>query len=166
LYEHPHSVASIVVEREWKGNAAVFFDRIYQPEEQSLREIDSHFHIMKRVSVEVLGSYRHMIRIASYPLPLRRLLWHIALKGSGRMRTKYFGTFSINSVGGRYGQPTQSMTLQSMSWFYGRIRPDGSMPLHCFFDHRVIDGASVARMVSEIERTLNHDIVAELHALS
>jgi hypothetical protein len=32
LYEHPHNVATVVLEREWRNAPAVFFDQIQQPE--------------------------------------------------------------------------------------------------------------------------------------
>jgi hypothetical protein len=32
LYEHPHNVATVVLEREWHNAPAVFFDQIQQPE--------------------------------------------------------------------------------------------------------------------------------------
>src|SRR5262245_21332971 len=40
LYDHPHCVATVVVEREWHGEQAVFFDQIPAPESRPLREID------------------------------------------------------------------------------------------------------------------------------
>src|SRR6266511_3941515 len=32
LYEHPHNVATVVLEREWRNAPAVFYDQIQQPE--------------------------------------------------------------------------------------------------------------------------------------
>lgn len=163
-YEHPHCVASFMIEREWEGKAAVFFDRIHQVEERPLREIDARLRAMKGAKIESLGGFRLMLRISRYPLPLRRLLWSMALKGSGRLRARYFGLFSINSIASRHSQTTQTLTLQASSWYYEPAKPDGSMSLQVFFDHRVIDGAAVRRMVSDVEKTLNSVIVAELRA--
>src|SRR5262245_55352147 len=34
LYEHPHSIAAIAVERMWRGESTVFFARLLQPGKQ------------------------------------------------------------------------------------------------------------------------------------
>src|SRR5208283_1240223 len=41
LYEHPVSVATIAVEREYEGENAVFFAHVRIPEERSLLELDT-----------------------------------------------------------------------------------------------------------------------------
>lgn len=162
LYEHPHSVATVVLEREWHNAPAVFFDQIQEPEKKSLRRIDYELRVMRRSKIEALGGYRRIIRITRYPLLLRRLLWRIGLQGSGRLRAKYFGTFAINSMISRRVHTTQSTTPITLSIFYGPTRPNGEMPLQVFFDHRVIDGSSIYRIGLDIQTVLNHEILAEL----
>ena len=164
LYEHPYCVATVVIEREWRGAHAVFFDQIQSPEEKSLREIDMLLRGMRKANVEAIGSYRRLIRITRYPFPLRRLIWRIVLHGSGRLKSRYFGTFSLNSITSRRGHTTQSTTPVTLSIEYGPVHPNGDMPLQVFFDHRVIDGASVHRLGSDIQIALNRDIVAELNS--
>src|SRR5258708_7128000 len=107
LYEHPHCVATVVVEREWQGARCVFVDQIPAPESKSLRELDQRLDGMKALKIEAVGSFRRLIRITRLPLPLRRLIWLIALRGSGRLKSRYFGTFSINSLTPRHAPTTQ-----------------------------------------------------------
>jgi hypothetical protein len=166
LYEHPHCVASVVVEREWHGERAVFFDQIPAPENQSLREIDRVVESLKDLPIENVGGYRRLLRITRYPWPLRRLMWLVALYGAGRMKSKYFGTVSINSIPSRHLRITQSATPVSVSFVYAPAGPDGRMPLQIFFDHRVTDGQNLHRVVADMEAILNRDIVDELNALS
>ena len=166
LYEHPHSVASIVIEREWQGAHAVFFDQIHAPENKSLRAIDRELQGMRRLRVEGLGGFRRLIRITRFPLPLRRLIWRIALYGSGRLKSRYFGTFSLNSLASRRGRTTQSTTVVTISFEYGPIESEGRMPFQIFVDHRVIDGVAVGRLCADLQSVLNHDIVAELNELT
>src|SRR5579862_5900706 len=64
LYQHPRSVATIVVERGWEGDAQVFFDQVQGPEELSLAEIDLSIRGMKFRPVESVGAFRRMIRLA------------------------------------------------------------------------------------------------------
>jgi hypothetical protein len=163
LYEHPHNVATVVLEREWRNAPAVFFDQIQQPEKKSLREIDYELRVMRMAKIESLGGYRRLIRITRYPFLLRRLLWRIVLQGSGRLRAKYFGTFAINSMVSRRVQTTQITTPITLSIYYGPIHLNGEMPVQVFFDHRVIDASSVYRIGLDIQTVLNHEIVAELN---
>jgi hypothetical protein len=164
LYEHPSCTANLVVEREWKGERAIFCDQVPGPESLALREIDNRLRGMKGARIEALGGFRRMIRITGYPFLVRRLLWSLALKGSGRLRARYFGTFCVNLLAGRNMQISQSLTLHAISLFHGPLQPDGIMKLSVFFDHRLIDGAGVARWLADLEATLNDDIVAELNS--
>jgi hypothetical protein len=165
LYEHPHCVANVVVEREWNGERAVFFDQIPDPESQSLRAIDRVVESLKDLPIESVGGFRRLLRITRYPWPLRRLMWLIAFHGSGRLKSKYFGTFSINSIPSRYARITHSATPVTMSFFYGPIGPDDRMPIQVFIDHRVMDGQSLHRLGFDMETILNRDIVDELNSL-
>ena len=48
---------------------------------------------------------------------------------------------------------------------YGVIADDGSVNVRIIYDHRVFDGATVARALAEMERVLNCEILAELRYL-
>jgi hypothetical protein len=163
LYEHPKCVVTVVLEREWRGAHAVFFDQIVSPEDKSLREIEFELHGMRNAEVEAVGGFRRLIRITRYPLPLRRLIWRIVLSGSGRLKSRYVGTFSLNSLSSRRGRTTQSVTPVTMSIEYGAIQRNGELPLQVFVDHRVTDGASVNRICAELQAVLDRDIVDELN---
>jgi hypothetical protein len=164
LYEHPHCIATLAIEREWHGSKAVFFDQVHAPEEKSLREIEIQILGMKRAKVESIGGFRRLIRITRCPLPIRRMIWRSTLYGSGRLKSRYFGTFSLNMVDSRRTHTTQSLTPVTISVQYGPIEQDGMMPIQTFFDHRVIDGANVNRILVDLQVTLDHDIIAELNA--
>jgi hypothetical protein len=163
LYEHPHAVATIVIEREWQGERAVFFDQIPAPEHKSLREIDRLLDGTKSLGIESVGSYRRLLRITRCPLPIRRLIWLVALRGAGRLKSKYFGTFTVNSISSRYNRTTQSVTPVSQSFEYGPVEPNGRMPLQFYFDHRVMDGQTLVRIGRDLESVLNNEIVEELN---
>jgi hypothetical protein len=164
LYEHPHAVATIVIEREWQGERAVFFDQIPAPEHTSLREIDRLLDGSKSLGIESVGSYRRLLRITRCPLPIRRLIWLIALRGAGRLKSKYFGTFTVNSISSRYNRTTQSVTPVSQSFEYGPVEPNGRMPIQFYFDHRVMDGQTLVRIGRDLESVLNNEILEELNA--
>ena len=164
LYEHPHSVVTVVIEREWQGERAVFFDQIPAAEHKSLREIDRLLEGSKKLGIESVGSYRRLVRITRYPLLIRRLIWLVALRGAGRLKSKYFGTFSVNSISSRYNRTTQSVTPVSQSFEYGPIESNGRMPIRFYFDHRVMDGQTLVRIGLGLESVLNNEIIEELNA--
>jgi hypothetical protein len=162
FYLHPNAVASVVVEREWRGEKAIFVDQVQRPEEKSLAEIDREVRGMKQRPVESVGGFRRMIRITRLPLPIRRLMWHLAYSCSGRMRAKYLGTFSINSIVARRTEFMQSVTPITLSVIYGVVEPNGDMPLQFLVDHRVIDGMATRRVALDLQSVLNNEIVMEL----
>ncbi|MDP2296757.1 MAG: 2-oxo acid dehydrogenase subunit E2, partial [Pseudolabrys sp.] len=46
------------------------------------------------------------------------------------------------------------------------IDRDGNVNVRIIYDHRVLDGATVARALARLEEILNTEIVSELRSLS
>jgi hypothetical protein len=164
LYLHPHGVATMVVEREWNGLPAVFFDQVKRPELLSLMEIDVILRGLKRRPVESVGGYRRLIRFSRLPWILRRPLWSFALQWSGWLRSQYFGTYSVHSFPVRRAQVMQSTTPISFSLIYGLVNPDGDVLVQLLMDHRIVDGLTSHRIMRAIEAAMKEDIIAELTA--
>ena len=162
LYLHPHAVATVVVEREWNGRPAVFFDQVQRPEDLSLAEIDIILKGLRKRPVEGVGGYRRLIRFSRLPWILRRPMWSFALLWSGRLRSRYFGTYSVHSFPVRGAQVMQSTTPISFSLIYGLPDCDGNVLVQLMMDHRIVDGLTSHRIVRAIEAALKEDIVAEL----
>jgi hypothetical protein len=163
LYVHPECVSTVVIERIWQGQPAVFFEQIAGPERRALAEIDHELRKLKQVPIESVGSFRRLIRFARPPLFVRRPLWSLMLYWSGPLRTKYVGTCAINSFPTGASVSQTAMPI-SFLLFYGLVGPNGEVPVQVFFDHRVMDGIEVYRLMREVEATMNRDIVAELKA--
>lgn len=164
LYRHPHAVATAVVEREWNGMPAVFFDQVQLPETLPLAEIDVILRGLRRRPVESVGGYRRLIRYSRLPRIIRRPLWSFALLWSGRLRSRYFGTYSVHSFPVRGAQLMQSTTPISFSLIYGIPDADGGVLVQLLMDHRIVDGLTAHRIVRAIEAAMKEDIVAELMA--
>lgn len=164
LYIHPFTVGTIVVERTWNGDSAVFFEQYKAPDATPLAKLDRELRSLKTKPVEAVGGFRRMIRFSRPPAPVRRLLWHITLRWSGRLRSRYMGTYAINPfpTPGQVMQSTMPITLMI---YYGLIQPNGEAPVQVLYDHRVMDGVDAYRMIRDVEATLNRDIVAELQTL-
>ena len=52
-----------------------------------------------------------------------------------------------------------------MTLTYGIIGRDGRVPVRLIYDHRVLDGATVARALAKLEETLNGASVQELQSM-
>jgi hypothetical protein len=162
LYVHPDMIGIIAVERTWQGASALFFEQVVAPDKVPLRDLDQSLRTLKQVPVESVGSFRRLIRFARPPVLVRRLIWSFGLNWSGPLRAKYIGISVLNPfpVGGSI---TQSAMVASFMLYFGLVEPNGEAPIQIFYDHRVMDGVEVYRIVRDLEATMNRDIVAELN---
>jgi hypothetical protein len=165
LYEHPVNVASIAIERKFGDENAVFFAHLRRPEELSLAEIDARLRRFKEQPLETKGDYRRILLMYRFPRPLRRLLWWIGLNVWGRKRAAFMGTYGVTVYAGLGAASLHPLSLLTTTLNYGVIEEDGSVEVRLTYDHRVMDGATVARALAELERALTHEILAELRYL-
>ncbi|OWK46434.1 hypothetical protein [Fimbriiglobus ruber] len=162
FYEAPYSVASVVVDREYEGEHAVFSASMLYPERLSLTVIQEKLDHFKNAPVETVGAFRRLIRTTRYPLPIRRLLWRIGMDASGLVRARFFGTYGINSMaGGRIGMVQTTIPITA-ALFYDAVSREGEMSVQLAFDHRVFDGYTAGRILGELESVLNNELCTEL----
>jgi hypothetical protein len=165
LYEHPINVASIAIERKYGDEDAVFFAHLRQPEQLSLADIDLRLRQFKEQPLETFGAYRRILLMNRFPRPLRRLLWWLGLNLWGRKRAAFMGTFGVTVYAGLGAASLHPLSLLTTTLNYGVIEPDGIVDVRLTYDHRVMDGATVARALAALERVLTHEILAELRYL-
>lgn len=162
LYEAPYSVASVVFDREFQGEPAIFLAPLIQPEQRTLAEIQAKVQAWKVNPIEAHGALRRLVRNAKPPLPIRRLLWAVGLYGSGYFRARNFGTFAVNSVAGFRSKMLMFQTPITSIWYYGTVTRNGEMTVQVAFDHRVFDGVIIARAMSELENVFHNELLAEV----
>jgi hypothetical protein len=162
LYEHPCSVASVAIERCYRGEQAVLFAHIQRPEEQDLPRLNEGLRHHQQAPVESIGSYRRALRVSRLPLPLRRMAWRLALSFSGSMRARYLGTFGVSVYSGVGAESLHPLSPLATTLSYGVIGNDGRVPVRVIYDHRVMDGPTVARALLLLQDVLNRDLLAEL----
>jgi hypothetical protein len=165
MYLHPFTVAALLVERQWNGASAVFVDTLKHPETLSITAIEQNFRSLRELPVERVGAFRLLIRISKLPLLLRRCLWSIVFCWSGRLRTKYMGSFAVNFIRAPRFSVAQIMTPVSFSLFFSLVEPNGDMTVQLFWDHRLLDAMAADRLVHELEAIMNTTMAAELSAL-
>src|SRR5437867_1480680 len=127
LYEHPHCVCAMVVEREWEGEKVILKGLIRTPEHTPLDQISKILRRFQEADVWSVSSFRSSLRFGAVPRWLQDLLmWH-KLDVSGKHRAKYIGTFGFSNYGmlgaeslHPVGPTTTVMTLSP-------IKPDGDV---------------------------------------
>ncbi len=75
------------------------------------------------------------------------------------------GTFGISvyaSLGAASLHPLSPLTT---TLNYGVLKQDGSVNVRLIYDHRVLDGANVARALADLEHILVNDICREIKSL-
>jgi hypothetical protein len=164
LYEHPGNVAAVAVECRWGDEDAVFFTHLREPERLPLARIDEALRRCKERPFEGSGSVRRAVRVGRLPRPARRLLWWGGLNVSGAQRARHFGTFGVSVTAGLGAAVLAIRSPLTTTLYYGVFDRDGGVDVRLAFDHRVLDGATAARALVEMERVLLTEMVAELAA--
>ncbi len=165
LYQHPCNVASIAVERSYGAEDAVFFLHINRPEEKALTEIDARLKWFKDRPLGSAAVMRRQLRLAQLPRPLRRAIWWAGLNLNGRQRARFFGTTGVTAYAGGGAASGHPLGLLTTTLSYGTIDANGNVVVRVTYDHRTIDGGPVARVLGELERVLQHEILTELRYL-
>lgn len=164
LYQHPHSVCAAAIEREWEGEQVVLPGLIGQPEENSLDGIQQQLRRYQDADVWSIAGYRRSVRFGYLPSFVQRLLlWH-KLDVSGERRARYFGTFGFSNYGMLGAESLHPIGPQTTVMTLGPMSPAGDITVKLVYDHRVLDGARVARCLNHLEEVLHGTIAAELRA--
>jgi hypothetical protein len=162
LYEHPYSIAALNVERLVAGEPVVVQCLVRRPENRSLAELDGIVRRYQIEPVEQMRWYQRARAMSRLPWPLRPLLWWGTLNVFGRRRCHNFGTFGLSSVAAQGAGLLHLIPVLTSMLHYGLFDEAGALDLRLTWDHRVLDGAAAARILVELERTLQEDILAEL----
>lgn len=162
LYEHPHSIVALNVERRLDDEDVVLFCLIRAPENRELGEIEAvvRDHMVK--PVEELRSHQRAMAVSRIPWPMRRLFWWCALNLFGRRRCHNYGTFSLTSVGSRGAGLLNVAPILTTAIHYGQIDEKGRVEVRLSWDHRVMDGSTLARALVDLESVLNNQIAEEI----
>jgi hypothetical protein len=165
LYEHPLNIASIAIERLVGDEEGVLFAPVRSPENASLVDLDTVLRRLKEEPLETIAAFRRVIRLTRLPRPVRRLAWWLALNVFGRKRAHYMGTFGVTVYAGLGAASLHPLSPLTVTLNYGVFEPDGTVDVRLTYDHRVLDGAMVARALEHLEGVLQGELLAEVQAL-
>lgn len=164
LCEADGSVVTIIIERIWQGEKALFPAKIKMHAERPLTDLADDLARALNDPVESIRHFRVLLNLSRFPWPVRRLLWWLA-HNIGPLRTAYFGSFGISVLGHLGATITAPVTPLTSTVSYGPFAASGDVELFMTFDHRVMDGEIVARSLARLEEVLNGPIAAELRGL-
>ncbi|MEL6522215.1 MAG: 2-oxo acid dehydrogenase subunit E2 [Pseudomonadota bacterium] len=164
LAKLPDVTAKVLFDKEFDGKRCVASGTIAAPDRASVAVIQSQIDNYKESPIAEKGPFAPLWKLRSLPLPLVRLIYNALLSNPLR-RAKFQGTFSVTSVGHGHVRTVLPLIATTIGFGMGRIEEapvvrDGTvtvapcMSLSLTFDHRVLDGALAAELLSSIKRRL------------
>jgi len=161
LYEYRDSVAVLTVERSVDAEPAVLVMRIRGPAHLPIAKIDEAIHYARTAPVGEVKEFRRALLVARLPLVLRRLLMWLGLNVA-RQRPNYFGTFCFTDLSPLGTESLRPLFPATVTLYYGRISDDGAVVFRAAYDHRALDGDTMARALARLEQLLNGAVADEL----
>jgi hypothetical protein len=163
LCEYPSSTGTIMFERDYEGEPSVFSLLVKDPAALSLGELRVLIGRGATAPIESVKDFSRALRLSALPRPLRRLIWWLGLN-IARQRGNYFGTFALSVYSALYVDSLHPLSPLTTLLNYGFIQYDGQVDVRITYDHRVLDGATVARALQRLQDILNGPIVQELRS--
>lgn len=161
LYEYPESVAAVTFERQYEDAYVVLQRRIKAPEQLAVAQLADIVRDSQTRPVADIKEFRRSLRLAAWPAVVRRSLMAFALN-LGRQRPNFFGTFHLSVYSGLGAESLNPLSPLTTILNYGPIDESGAVNVRILYDHRVMDGATVARALQRLEVILNEQLSAEL----
>ncbi len=164
LYEYPESVASVAHEREHEGERIVLLSKIKGPEQRPIPELDRLMREARSLPISEIKDFRRSLKLARAPALFRWATMWLGLN-LGKRRGHYFGTFQLSVYSGLGAESLNPLTPLTTLLNYGPIDADGTVTVRIHYDHRVMDGATIARALERFENILNGEVAEEVKAL-
>jgi len=160
LYQHPYSVAMLATHRMLDDEPWVFHSRFEKPDEQTLAQLQ---HALERYTSEpVKKIFRKQWQLSGLPTFVRRILWWWTLNIAVHQRTRRVGTFFFTTLAGKGVEIQDPPAYFTSNLTYGPLDEQFRCRVTMSYDHRLMDGSTVADCLNELESTLNGVIADEL----
>ena len=157
------SVATLAVNRTDGAEERLCFARLQRPEALPLAQIQAF--VQACTARPIAEMFRRQLELELMPGPVRRTILRWNANSTSPKRPSRIGTFSLSTLAGRQAFNRFHPTLCTTSLAYGPLEADGRCLVTLIADHRVLDGAVVARALERLEETLGTTVAMELRAL-
>jgi hypothetical protein len=164
LYEYDTSVANIAVARSHQGEPNVLGCVIKDPAALALDDIAARIDYYAQEPIENIHGFQRQMKFSSLPGLIRRPLFWLVMNVA-RLRGRYFGSFALSTITSFGSELILTVSPLTTVLAYGFFQSDGTIAVRITFDHRVMDGVTVARALDRMEDVLNGEIAAELKVL-
>lgn len=163
LYQHPHSIGVLAVQRIIDNVPWLFWGRVDDPGHNPLTVIQERIDDCRDKPVEVI--FRRQWQIAHLPTLIRRFVWWINLNLAWRGRSKRLGTFFLSTLAGRGTEIQIPPAIHTGCLTFGPLDERNHSRVTLAYDHRVLDGALVADVLQRLEIIVNTIVARELNAI-
>jgi len=158
------SVATLAVNRVEEGEERLFWARLARPEDQPLPEIQRFIDDCGTKPIDEM--FKRQLELEMVPGWLRRTILRWNMNSFSRKRAARIGTFSLSTLAGLGATNRFHPTICTTSLSYAPLDADGRCLVTLIADHRVLDGAVVARALARLEEVLACEVLGELTALA
>jgi len=163
IYLHPINVAMLATHRIHEDEPWVFHSRFEQPEIQSLLELQSSLE--RYLNEPVKKIFKRQWELSGLPTLARRVLWWWTLNVALSKRTRRVGTFFFTTLAGKGVEIQDPPAYFTSNLSYGPLDDRNRCRVTMSYDHRLMDGSTVADCLIELEEVLNGQIAEELEAM-
>ena len=158
------SVATLAVNRIEDGEDRLIWGRLAAPDTRSLPEIQRFIVDCAMKPMEEM--FKRQLQLEMVPGFLRRTILRWNMNSFSQKRATRIGTFSLSTLAGMGATNRFHPTICTTSLSYAPLDANGNCLVTLIADHRVLDGAVVARALVRLEEVLCHEMLAELHGLA
>ncbi len=162
--QHHATVLMLAVAREHQGEPWLFWGRFMQPESASLDEIQRLLNRYQTGDVELV--FRRQLNLSQLPTFFRRAIWWWNINIAGRSGAKRVGTAFLTTLSGRGAEIRNPPSFQTGCFSYGPMDKEGISRVTLSYDHRLMDGATVAAALECLDSKLNDVVAGELRTLA
>jgi hypothetical protein len=159
IFQYHLPSAMLAMERRMSGQTMVVYLKIDNPAVLELVEIEKRIKEAQRRPPDKIKSIRRFLKMMQLPFILRRMAWFLGLNFHG-FKWRYFGTFGVTGIG-RGVRSLNVKTPLPVTFIFDMSNEEKPL-FRLYWDHRIFDGVIVSKMMQDLERILNGQIVAEL----
>jgi len=160
IYQHAHNVAMLATHRIHQDEPWVFLSRFEKPEERTL--INLQTSLDSCLTEPVTKAFRQQWELSGLPTFLRRMFWWWTLNVALGKRAHRAGTFFFTTLAGKGVEIQDPPSFFTSNLTYGPLDEKNRSRVTMSYDHRLMDGSTVADCLIELEAVLNGSISDEL----
>ena len=83
----------------------------------------------------------------------------------GSKRPKRLGTYLLTTLASKNVEIQHPPGFLTANWTYSALDKNGNSKLTLVYDHRLMDGSTVADIMIDLEQIMNQEIAAELRTI-